>query len=223
MPQTHLSEVEINPAGTPKATVIWLHGLGADGYDFASVIPRLNLAANAGIRFVFPHAPIRPITVNNGYHMRGWYDITGFDLSSREDEAGLNESRQTVIKLIQKENAAGIPSNKIILAGFSQGGAVAFHAGLRHAEKLAGILALSTYLPLASTIAKERSPANQQTPIFLAHGTEDSIIPLSWAEMARAQLTQMQYPISWHTYPIDHSVSLEEIADIGAWLTKVLE
>lgn len=214
------SFVEINPATPAKAAVIWLHGLGADGYDFANMVPELHLPEELAIRFIFPHAPVRPITVNNGYRMRGWYDITGFSISSREDAQGIKESEQAIATLIQQQQALGIPSQKIILAGFSQGGAIALHTGLRYPEPLAGIIGLSTYLPLASTLAHERNPANQPTPLFLAHGTNDSVVPFAWAEMANKQLTAMGYAIDWHTYPIDHTVSLEEIRHISQWLSS---
>ena len=185
MQNTLLPYVEVNPASTPQATVIWLHGLGADGHDFANIIPELHLPQELAIRFIFPHAPVRAITVNKGFQMRGWYDITGFDLSSREDEPGIKISQQAIIELIKQENAAGIPCHKIILGGFSQGGAIALYTGLRHETPLAGIMALSTYLPLASSLAGEKHPASQSTSIFLAHGINDPIIPLTWAEMAK--------------------------------------
>lgn len=220
MNDTLLPFVAMNPSTTPKATIIWLHGLGADGHDFTHIVPELQIPERLALRFIFPHAPIRPITVNNGYRMRGWYDITGFSLASREDEAGITETAQAIHKLIQHENNLGIPSNKIILGGFSQGGAIALHTGLRYPETLAGIMALSTYLPLAAKLPVERQAANQATSIFLAHGISDSVIPLAWAEMAKAQLTALGHPVAWHTYPMDHCVSLEEIQDIRVWVEK---
>lgn len=217
-----LSCIEVNPSSVPKATIIWLHGLGADGHDFANIVPQLHLTEELAVRFIFPHAPIRPITINNGYQMRGWYDITGFDLASREDAVGIKQSQQAIIALINNEIAAGIPSHKIILGGFSQGGAIALHTGLRCEQPLAGIMALSSYLPLASTLAQEKQMANQTTNIFLAHGISDSVIPLTWAETAKQQLTRMGNPVEWHTYPMDHSVSLEEIQDIREWIISML-
>ncbi|CAM4444238.1 MAG: Carboxylesterase 2 [Legionellaceae bacterium] len=219
---TTLSYIEINPENPPKATVIWLHGLGADGNNFANIVPELHLPKDLPIRFIFPHAPIRPITVNNGSLMRGWYDITGFTLSSREDKAGLDLSQQAIIDLIKKENERGIETSKIILAGFSQGGALALYTGLRYEEPFAGIIALSSYLPLANNLAHEMHISNTKTSIFLVHGIHDTVIPLEWAEIAKHKLMDIGNSIEWHTYPIDHSVSFEEIQDIRRWLIQQL-
>jgi phospholipase/carboxylesterase len=217
-----LDFIEVNPQHTPTASVIWLHGLGADGYDFANIVPELNLPANLAVRFVFPHAPVRPITINNGYAMRAWYDILGFDKQTRQDANGIRESEKLIHALIKNENTLGIPSNRIILGGFSQGGAVALHTGLRYPERLAGVMALSTYLPFADDLAKEANSINQDTPIFIAHGTEDAVLPYAWGQMTNQMLHELKYPVEFHSYNMPHSVCGEEIKDIGAWLTKAL-
>lgn len=223
MSDNFLPCVAIDPSIKPQAVIIWLHGLGADGHDFAQAVPQLNLPPELGIRFVFPHAPVRPITLNNGYQMRAWYDITGLTLCSREDELGIISSEQTIVALIDREIANGIPSNKIILAGFSQGGALALHTGLRYSKPLAGILALSTYLPLAKKLSTEKHTANYNIPIFLAHGENDPVIPLSWAQMAHQQLQHLNYAPQWQAYPMEHSVSQQEMHDIRQWIIKVCE
>jgi phospholipase/carboxylesterase len=215
-----MDAIQIETGPRPEAAVIWLHGLGADGHDFEPIVPELELAKP--VRFVFPNAPVRPVTINNGMRMRAWYDI--FQLGStgsgtREDEAGLRASQKLVDEMIRAQD---VPPGKIVLAGFSQGGAIVLQAGLRHAERLAGIMALSCYLPIASTVAAERSEANQSVPIFMAHGRFDDVIPLTRAQASREALETMGYPIEWHEYPMAHSVSPEEIADISAFLAKVL-
>ena len=215
-----LETVEINPSQPAQASVIWLHGLGADGHNFANIVPALGLPTNLPIRFIFPHAPIRPITINSGYHMRAWFDIYGFDKHGPQDELGIKQSEAALTKLIAKENARGIPSNKIILAGFSQGGAIALSAGLRYPEKLAGILALSTFLPAADQLAKDRSKINQGMEIFLAHGTQDPVLPIQLGEYCKMQLMQWGYAVAWHVYPMQHEVCLPEIQDIAAWLKQ---
>ena len=204
----------------PEAAVIWLHGLGADGHDFEPIVPELELTKP--VRFVFPHAPIRPVTINNGMRMRAWYDI--FALGStrggvREDEEGLRASQKLVEEMIR---AQGMPAGKIVLAGFSQGGAIVLQTGLRHAERLAGIMALSCYLPIAGTVAAERSAANQSVPIFMAHGRFDDVIPIQRAQQSREALEKMGYKPEWHEYPMPHSVCAEEIAHISAFLSRVL-
>lgn len=214
----HLTPVEINPSQTPTASVIWLHGLGADGHDFVPVVSELNLPDSLPIRFVFPHAPIMPITINGGYPMRAWYDILGFDEGSREDEAGIRTATKQVETLIHQEQTRGIPAHRIVLAGFSQGGAMALHCGLRFPERLAGILALSTYLPIAHTVEDEKNTANQKTPIFMAHGSEDPLLPLSWAEMSSEFLKKLGHPVDLRVYPMAHSVCPEEVSDIREWL-----
>jgi phospholipase/carboxylesterase len=200
-----------------------MHGLGADGNDFVPIVRELDLSSCPGIRFVFPHAAPMPVTINNGYVMRAWYDILGMDLVRREDEIGLRASQQRIEQLIAREVARGIPAEKIVLAGFSQGCAMTLQTGLRHPQKLAGLMCLSGYLPLATTIATERSNANQHTPIFMAHGRGDNVVTIDRAEASRDLLKQLGYDIDWHEYMMPHSVCEEEIDDIGAWLQKVLK
>jgi phospholipase/carboxylesterase len=204
------------------SSVIWLHGLGADGYDFTGVIEQLNLPKNLGIRFVFPHAPVRPVTLNNGFAMRAWYDIYSLNDLYREDRAGIETSEQAIRHLIQQQRAAGIASTRIIVAGFSQGGAMSLHTGLRYHEPLGGVIGLSTYLPLYAHVAKEASPENRSTPIFLAHGEFDQLLPLALGEKTCQCLLQMGYPVEWRTYPMAHQVCLPEIADISQWMQKIL-
>lgn len=217
-----LSCIEIEPNTTAQASVIWLHGLGANGHDFAGILPELNLPKNHAIRFIFPHAPRRPITINMGYVMPAWYDILALELDSPEDSDGIRQAQQYINALIEHERERGISADKIILAGFSQGGALALQTGLRYPEKLAGMLVLSAYLPLAKTVATEASVANQQTPIFIMHGTQDDIVPLSWGELTRDLISQLDYPVNWETYPMGHSVCLPQIKTIGNWLTDRL-
>ena len=214
--------IEIETAPQPTASVIWLHGLGADGRDFVPIVPELRLPSDLAIRFVFPHAPHRPVTINRGSVMRAWYDIAETEFGRQEDEAGIRESEQTVQGLIQRETERGIASERIVLAGFSQGGAVALHTGLRLPQRLAGILALSTYLPLADTLKAEAHPANDDVPIFMAHGTDDPIIPLALGESSADLLTRRGANLEWRTYEMEHSVCLDEIQDIAGWLTRVL-
>ena len=223
---TLLPCIEIESAPRPTAAVIWLHGLGASGDDFAAIVPELDLSGCPAIRFVFPHAPTLPVTLNGGYVMPAWYDIFGTELGAgavrREDAAGIAVSTKAIEALIAKEVARGIAPSKIVLAGFSQGCAMALHVGLRHASKLAGIMALSGYLPLADTLAVERSFANARTPIFMAHGTQDPVVVLSRGEGACNQLGTLGYIVQWHTYPMPHSVHPREVADISAFLRQVL-
>jgi len=214
-----LPTVEIETASNPRHSVIWLHGLGADGNDFAPIVPELVSPAWPALRFVFPHAPVRPVTVNGGMPMRAWYDIVGVDLISRQDETGMRASIASVDALIAQENARGVATGNIILAGFSQGGAIALAAGLRHAEALAGIVALSTYLPLQDAFATERNAANGPTPVFWGHGTADPIVPLTRGVNSRDLLQSLGYAVSWHTYPMPHSVCAEEVADLRQWMT----
>ncbi len=217
-----LERIEIESAAQPTAVVIWLHGLGASGDDFAAIVPELDLSGCPAIRFVFPHASVMPVTINGGYVMPAWYDIFGTELGPgvvrQEDAAGIALSQRHIEALIANEVARGIDSSKIIIAGFSQGCAMALHTGLRHPAKLAGIMALSGYLPLANTLATERSATNASIPIYMAHGKEDPVIPLSRAEMSRDLLRSLGYPVQWHTYPMPHSVHPQEIADISAFL-----
>jgi phospholipase/carboxylesterase len=210
-----MQAVEMETGPNPVAAVIWLHGLGADGHDFEPIVPELRLAKP--VRFVFPHAPIRPVTINMGMRMRAWYDIFQFG-GGPEDQAGIRASQQLVEKLIESEK-----SRKIVLAGFSQGGAIALQTGLRYPERLAGILALSTYVPLASALESEASPANRDIPIFMAHGEFDDIIPIRRAEASRELLVRLGYEVEWHSYPMPHSVCAPEIAEIAKFLARVLE
>lgn len=217
-----LNPVVLDAPGQHTATVIWMHGLGADGNDFVPVIPMLGLPADHGIQFIFPNAPQRPVTINGGMVMPAWYDILGLDFGSRQDEEGIRASQQEIEKLIAAVKAQGIASERIVLAGFSQGGVIALQTGLRHAEKLAGILALSTYLALHDKLETEAAKANQNTPIWMAHGNYDPVIPFRFAEQSRDQLQQSGYPLEWHSYPMEHQVVMEQINGIGEWLKKVL-
>ncbi|GIZ51555.1 alpha/beta hydrolase [Noviherbaspirillum aridicola] len=217
-----LDTIEKETGPNPTAAVIWLHGLGADGGDFVPIVPELDLTGCGPIRFVFPHAPTMPVTINNGYVMRAWYDIIGIDLGRREDEAGLRKSQALVEALIAKEKARGIPASRIVLAGFSQGCAMTLQTGLRHAEKLAGLLCLSGYLPIHASVEAERHSANHETPIFLAHGRSDPVVPVRLAEMSRDHLLSLGYQVEWHEYAMPHSVCPEEVADISRWLQRVL-
>lgn len=217
-----LETITLEPKVPATAAVIWMHGLGADGNDFVPVVPELELPPTLGVRFIFPHAPHRPITVNMGYVMRGWYDIFELGSLKREDAAGIQESAREIEALIAAQRATGIDSRRIVLAGFSQGAAIALHTGLHHAEPLAGIIALSGYLPLMDAFATNAHPANARTPVFLAHGTFDDIVPPRLGERTRATLEQNGYATEWHTYPMPHSVCVEEIAEIGKFLRRVL-
>jgi phospholipase/carboxylesterase len=217
-----LEAIEIETAESPGASVIWMHGLGADGHDFVDVVPELGLPARPGVRFVFPHAPMRPVTINGGYVMRAWYDIRDDGGVRREDAAGVRASQKAIEALIAREKERGVPAAAIVLAGFSQGGAMALHTALRHPERLAGVMALSCSLPLAEALAAEPAPANRDVPIFMAHGTHDPMIPMARALRARETLAGLGYRLEWHEYPMPHSVCLEEIRDISAWLATVL-
>ena len=214
-----LPTIELGAADA-EASVILLHGLGADGHDFAPIVPELGLGDK--VRFVFPHAPHRPVTINGGYVMRAWYDLTGTSFDAHEDEAGIRASSQQVEALIAREVERGVPAARIVLAGFSQGGAIALHAGLRHRQALAGILALSTYLPLRARLVAEASAAGREIPILMCHGTEDPIVPLALGEGSARLLREAGYSVEWRTYPMPHSVCPEEIADIAGWLAGVL-
>ena len=217
-----LEAIEIETAASPTCSIIWMHGLGADGHDFVDIVPELGLPARPGIRFVFPHAPMRPVTINAGYVMRAWYDIRDDGGTRREDPAGVRASQKSIEALLERENARGVPARSIVLAGFSQGGAMALHTALRYGERLAGIMALSCSLPLADTLGAEASPANRDVPIFMAHGTHDPMIPMARAMRAREILSGLGYRLEWHEYPMPHSVCLEEVRDISAWLGSVL-
>lgn len=217
-----LDGIEIETAPNPTHAVIWLHGLGADGNDFAPIVPELGLGSAPAVRFVFPHAPVQPVTINGGMAMRSWYDILVTDLVRQEDEAGIRRSEAAVRALIARENARGIPTSRIVLAGFSQGCAMTLHTGLRLEEKLAGMIGLSGYLPLLDLAAAERHAANADTPIFLAHGTFDPVVALPRAQATLAHLQAQGHDVRWHTYPMPHSVCAPEIADIAAFLREVL-
>lgn len=219
---TTLETVELETGRNPSASVIWLHGLGADGHDFEPIVPELVGRDARPLRFVFPHAPVRPITLNNGYPMRAWYDIAGIDRQSRQDEEGIRASAEAVHALIKRENERGVPTERIVLAGFSQGGAMAVFTGTRYPERLAGLVGLSCYAVLADSFDAERTPANRETPIFLAHGTFDPMIDSGLGDESRRLLEAAGYAVEWHTYPMPHSVCPEEIAQIGAWLRRVL-
>lgn len=222
MSEPLLPAIEMTTREPVQASVIWLHGLGADGNDFVGVVPELALPATLAVRFIFPHAPTRAVTINGGYVMRAWYDITALDLSQGEDAPGIHDSARAVAALIAREQARGIPAARIVLGGFSQGGAIALQAGLRFPERLAGVLALSTYLPLATTLASEAHSANAQLPIFIGHGRDDTVVPLALAQRTRATLTALGYAVDWHEYPMAHSVCLPELRAIGSWLSTRL-
>ncbi len=217
-----LPRIEIESAPQPGAAVIWLHGLGADGNDFAALVPELQLDSCPPIRFVFPHAPSLPVSLNGGYVMPAWYDIFGVDLVSRQDAAGIEKSRQAITALIEHEISRGIPAHCIVLAGFSQGCAMALHTGLRFAHRLAGLIALSGYLPLADTLLAERTQANAHVPIFMGHGNMDPVVLAARGESTRELLNQLGYAVQWHSYPMQHSVHPREVADISTFLTRVL-
>jgi phospholipase/carboxylesterase len=219
---TLLDCVEHETGPQPTHSVLWLHGLGADGHDFAPIVPELRLPASMAVRFIFPHASIQPVTINGGMAMRSWYDILTPNLVKREDEAGIRASEQAIQALIARENARGVPTSRIVLAGFSQGCAMTLHTGIRLKEKLAGLMGLSGYLPLIDMAAQERHSANATTPIFLAHGTHDPVVTLERAEASRAKLVELGYSVQWHTYPMPHSVCAQEIDDISSFLQSVL-
>ena len=217
-----LEVVEFETAANPVASIIVLHGLGADGNDFVPICDELDLARVGPVRFVFPHAPMRPVTLNNGFVMRAWYDILGTETQRQEDEAGLRASQAEIEALIARERARGVAASRIVLMGFSQGCAMTLLTGLRHAERLAGLVALSGYLPLAATTAAERGAANRDVPIFMAHGRGDPMIVLSRATTSRDALLALGYPVEWHDYPMQHSVHPQEIVDLNRWLLRVL-
>ncbi len=217
-----LDNIEIETAPNPTIAIVWLHGLGADGNDFVPLVRELDLTGLPGIRFVFPHANTMPVTINGGYVMRSWYDIVATDLTRREDEGGLRASQLQVEALIAREKARGIPASRIILAGFSQGCAMTLQTGLRHPEKLAGMLCLSGYLPLASVAGAERSEASLGTPIFMAHGVQDPVVPFARAEESRKVVEALGYQVEWHAYPMQHTLCLEEVQDIATWIRKVV-
>jgi phospholipase/carboxylesterase len=220
-----LEAIRIETAPNPHASVIWMHGLGADGNDFVPVVQELGLSGAPGVRFIFPHAPMQPVSINNGYVMRAWYDVRWGDLEGRSkqaDEQGVRASQAAIDRLIEQETADGIAAERIVLAGFSQGGAIALQVGLRYSRKLAGVMALSTYLPLAESFAREAAEANRKTSIFMAHGTQDNVVPYQMGLRSKEILSEHGYDVEWHEYPMPHSVCLEEIRDIAAWLKRAL-
>ncbi|AXS80319.1 alpha/beta hydrolase [Dechloromonas sp. HYN0024] len=217
--ENELPPLEVETGASPEYAVIWLHGLGADGSDFVPVVPELGLADKPAVRFIFPHAPYMPVTCNGGYVMRAWYDIISLESTSRRiDEGGIIASRDTVCRLIEREKKRGIPAAHIFLAGFSQGGAVAYTTALTHPEKLAGLIALSTYIPSPDLLTEDTAAANREIPIFAAHGTADDVVSPNLGLAARNLLNKRGYAIDWHDYPMPHSVCLEEVWAIGAWL-----
>jgi phospholipase/carboxylesterase len=214
--------IVIEPPATADASVIWLHGLGADGHDFEPVVSQLQAAVTQSTRFVFPHAPMQPVTINGGMLMRAWYDILDMQIERRVDAEGVARSAAIVDELISAQRSAGIEAKRIVLAGFSQGGAIALHVGLRHTDRLAGIMALSTYLAVREALTEEISAANRDVPIFLAHGSQDPVVPLSASEDSRVLLRSLGYSVQCNTYPMPHSVCAEELRDISCWLEDVL-
>jgi phospholipase/carboxylesterase len=222
MPAALLNAIEINPPGQPRACLIWLHGLGANGHDFAPLIPELGIVRELGVRVVLPHAPVRSVTINAGMVMPAWYDIPARDFLRNEDVHGIRQSQQQIMALIEREVTVGVLPQHIVLAGFSQGGAIALHTGLRYPQPLGGILALSTYLPLPGLLDDEASPANASVPIMLAHGSHDPVVPLVLAERARELLTTRGHAVEWHVYPMPHSVCPAEVQDIRKWLVARL-
>lgn len=214
-----LDTVEIETQSNPTHAVIWLHGLGADGHDFEPIVPQLGLNDHK-VRFIFPHAPVRPVTINMNMPMRAWYDIKTIDRNAVEDEAGILASAAEVRKLFEREVDRGIPMENIVLAGFSQGGAIALYAGLRCPHKLAGVLALSTYVPIRAKLADEKTAVNQDTAIFMAHGSYDPVVPFAFGELSKDLLIEQGYNVEWHSYPMEHNINFDEIRDIGQWLKK---
>jgi phospholipase/carboxylesterase len=214
---THFDGVEIETGPNPAWSVIWLHGLGADGHDFEPIVPELVEDGWPAVRFVFPHAPVRAVTINGGVRMRAWYDILGLEIAQRQDERGVRESIEFVRGLVARENARGVATDRIFLVGFSQGGAIALAAGLRHPDALAGVAALSTYLPIAESSGAERAEANRALPIFMAHGSLDPVVGHALGLMSRGYLEQLGYAVEWHSYPMPHSVSADEIGDLARW------
>ncbi|MEO5573577.1 MAG: alpha/beta fold hydrolase [Gammaproteobacteria bacterium] len=218
-----LPAVTINPVAEVTASVICLHGLGADGHDLASIVTEMALPKRHGVRFLLPHAPHRPVTINNGFVMRAWYDIVDSDLSYQEDSSGVGNSERLLRHLIEREIDSGIPAHRIVLAGFSQGGAIALHTGLRYPQRLAGILALSTYLPMAGKADTEAHPANAGLPIMMAHGLHDAIVPLATALASRSVLDRLGYEVNWRTYPMGHESCAQEMKDMNSWLMHLLD
>jgi phospholipase/carboxylesterase len=222
IPTDLLPSIVIETGDQPTHSIIWLHGLGSDGNDFVPIVEKLNLQSDLHTRFVFPHAPMQPVSINNGAVMRAWYDISGQDLSSDEDASGISISQSAVEELIKREEQNGIKPENIVLAGFSQGGAIALHTGLRYSDKLAGILVLSSYLPLADMLATGAHQSNSSTQIFMAHGHKDTVISPDLAISSKQKLLELGYGVNWNMYQMEHSVCKDEIADISEWLKKIL-
>lgn len=222
MTEPLLPAIEIETSPKPTASVIWMHGLGDDGRGWSDVVPMLGIPADLALRFIFPHAPVMPVTINNGMHMRAWYDVRQADLSERADLDGVRRSQALITALQAREVSRGIAAARTVLAGFSQGGAIALYAGLRYPERIAGIVGLSTYLVASASTAAEASPANRDVPIFMAHGTHDPVVRLPWAEHSRDVLRAAGWNVEWHTWPMEHSAVQEEIAETGRFLTRVL-
>lgn len=216
------TEVIAEAPGKANAAVIWLHGLGADGYDFAGFVPELGLPEDHGVRFIFPHAPVRPVTINGGMPMRAWYDIPSLTRLDQQDSRGIRESEALVHRYIQQQIDGGIPASRIVIAGFSQGGAITLHTALRHPQRLAGAMALSTYLPLHEMLEVEAHAVNRDLPVFMCHGTHDPVLQYELGENSCKHLQQLGYAVEWHSYAMAHQVCMEEAEDIGAWLRKVL-
>ncbi len=217
-----LETVEVEPRQPADAAVLWMHGLGADGHDFESLVPELRLDGSPAIRFVFPHAPVRPVTINGGHRMRAWYDIAGFDKSAPQDEAGIRESAAALGELVRRERERGTPAERIVVAGFSQGGAMSLFLGPRWAERLGGVIGLSTYLPLADTLAAEAHPASAAVPLFLAHGSFDPVVPMAAGEASRDKLEALGYDVDWRSYPMPHSLCAQEVEDLRDFLLRAL-
>lgn len=217
--------VEVSTGARAQGSIIWLHGLGADGHDFESIVPELGLGGKRSLRFVFPHAPVRPVTINGGMSMRAWYDILTLERGGPQDEAGIRESSRLLEMLIEREHERGIPYEKIVLAGFSQGGAIALHTALRYPHRLAGLMALSTYLPLQDSFDREvlhnMDAQSQELPIFMAHGSSDPMLPMALGQHAHTILEKAGYEVEWHDYPMAHAICAAEIADIRNWLLSV--
>ena len=214
--------IETTTGPSVQLSIIWLHGLGADGHDFAGIVPELVLPDGPDIRFIFPHAPVQPVTLNGGMAMRSWYDLYGLDIDTPEDEAGIKQAAESIRQLIEREQQRGIAANHIVLAGFSQGGALALYTALTHPQPLAGVLALSTYLPLAQQLREQRQHLQQYPSIFQAHGNRDAIVGLVLGETARDTLQQLGNGVDWHVYPMEHAVSLDELQDISQWLHALI-
>jgi len=215
-----LESVTVETGPNPTFSIIWMHGLGADGHDFEPLVPELLEVGLPTLRFVFPHAPVRPVTINNGYQMRAWYDIIGIDNRSAEDFEGINASAQSIAALIQRENERGIPTNRIIIAGFSQGGAMALHIATRYPQAFAGVIALSSYLPVARELPAAHNPANLGTSIFMAHGSQDPVVPIALGQLSREAIEAVGYGVEWHTYLMPHSLCPDEIAHLKTWMAR---